>query len=242
MQELKEFILKNTTKNKQEIQKSVLEMHCDFDEPIALSQTTLLDALKIHGEFLVLKLHYDDFTDELQDEIIKYKISQALSVIVTYEDDGSSFEKIEKFVNYIHDISDSQQNSTFGVKRVAKLSEFPITILFSGILPINQLSMNIGQDIYELIHSDDTYFPQRFLEFREILSQEIGIPILPLFPRLDKELKPAQVVLRDLLDNRVISSFELIHNPDKDAVESYLVKLFYIYKILAEQKKCISSH
>jgi len=212
------------------------------DTEISLSEDEIRSAVDIHGEFLVLKLSYEDFEDELKNENIKYKISQALSVIVSYEDEGESFESIEKFVYYISSIVDFKQNATFGIKKVSSLSEFPITILFSGILPINQLSMSIGQTLFDLIHSDEDYFTKRFLEFRDILSQEIGIPILPLFPYLDASLEPTEVILKDLLDERLISKFITHEYPDKDTVESYLLKLFYIYKVLANQKMCKFSH
>jgi len=212
------------------------------DTEISLSENDIRNAINIYGEFLVLKLSYEDFEDELKNEKIKYKISQSLSVIVSYEDDGKSFNNIEKFVHYISDIVDSKQNATFGIKKVTSLSQSPITILFSGILPINQLGMSIGQTLFDLIHSDEEYFFKRFSEFRDILSQEIGIPILPLFPLLDTSLQPTEVILKDLLDERLISKFITQEYPDKNTVESYLVKLFYIYKVLANQKMCKPSH
>jgi len=237
MEELIKFIKENTVKNTQEVTESILNMYCGEKDYTPLSYDKLLNALQIKGEFLVLKLHYSDFDSELKEEKIKYKISQALSIIVTYEDDGNSFEDIKKFVTYIHDISDKKQNSIFGVKKVKKLSKYPITILFSGILPINQLKMSVGQKIYDFIHSDDDYFKPRFEHFRDELSKEINTPILPVFPLLDKSLGDTEVTLVDLLDGRLISKFETIKEPDKDVIEQYLLKLFYIYKILATKSK-----
>jgi len=234
MKELTKYIEQNSVKNTQEIKKSILSMYCSENDPIPLGYDKLLDALKIDGEFLVLNLNYNDFEQELKDEKIKYKISQALSVVVRYEDDGKSFEDIKRFVNYINSISDKKQNSIFGVKRVEKLSQYPVTILFSGILPINQLKMSVGKKIHELIHSDDNYFKPRFEKFRDDLSKEIGIPILPVFPKLDKNLGDTEVTLIDQTDGRLISKFESVYKLDKDVVEQYLLKLFYIYKALAK--------
>ena len=211
-------------------------MICSKNAPIELSQDSLHKALELDGEFLVLKLHYNDFKNELKSETIKYKISQALSVIVSYENDGNSFEDIKKFVEYIYDISDEKQNSTFGIKNVDTLSEFPITILFSGILPINQLKMSVGKKIDTLIHSDDEYFLPRFAKHRDNISNEIRIPILPLFPILDKNLGELQVRLVDLVDNRLIAEFNVEEDLSKETIEIYLLKLFYIYKVLAEEK------
>jgi len=234
LKELIEFIQQNCTKSQDEIEKSIKSMICDKNSPIPLNATDLLKALKINGEFLVLNLSYEDFENELKYQKIKYKISQALSVIVRYEDDGNSFKYIDKFVNYISDISDEKQNSTFGVKKVEKLSQFPITILFSGILPINQLKMTIGKKVYDLIDSDRAYFKPRFKKFRDDLSKEIGTPILPIFPIVDKELGEYKVHLIDLLDDRVISEFSICEKANRDTIEIYLLKLFYIYKVLSE--------
>ncbi|MEA1891571.1 MAG: hypothetical protein U9N33_02535 [Campylobacterota bacterium] len=237
MKELLECIKNNTTKDMDKMQKCITNMVCLESEPIPLSSDTLLNALNIEGEFLVLKLHYDDYSDELKTQKIKYKIAQSLSVIVSYEDDGNSFAEIEKFVKYIHDLSDSKQNSIFGVKKVDELSKFPITILFSGILPINQLRMSVGKEINALIHSDDEYFIPRFQKHRDDISKEVGIPILPLFPEFDETLGEYKVRLIDIYDERVISEFEVCKEITKESVDIYLLKLFYIYKVLVEEKK-----
>ncbi|SFV63798.1 hypothetical protein MNB_SM-6-479 [hydrothermal vent metagenome] len=239
MQELLQYINEHTTKNTQEIQNTILRMICNEDEPIPLNAASLLSALKIEGEFLVLKLRYEDFNDEIHSQKIKRKISQALSVVVSYEDDGNAYEDIKKFVTYIHEAIDTKQNSIFGVKKVDKLSEFPVTILFSGILPINQLHMSIGKEIDRLIHSDDAYFLPRFTKLRDDISQEIGIPILPVLPVLDENLDDYQVRLVDMIDGRVISDFKVVEEFNKETIEIYLQKLFYIYKILAQSKNML---
>lgn len=188
MKDLLKYIDENTIGNNEEIKSSILNMVCDENAPVNLNKESILNALRFQGEFLILKLHYKDFPKELEEEKIKYKISQALSIAVTYEDDGQSYENIEKFIKYIYEKSDTRQNSIFGVKKVEKLSEFPITILFSGILPINQLKMTLGKKIHELIRSDFNYFRERFKKYRLFVSDEIGIPILPIFPELDESL------------------------------------------------------
>ncbi len=238
MQKLINCIQKNTVDNSHEIQKCIMNMICASSDPIPLHQDNLLTALNIDGEFLVLKLHYNDFEDEIKSEKIKYKISQSLSVIVMYEDDnGNSFHDITNFVDYMFNNSDEKQNVTFGIKSVEKLSEFPITILFSGILPINQLKITVGEEIYKLIKSDDEYFIPRFKKHRDDISQEINIPILPVLPMLDKELGNFQVRLVDLTNAKVISEFEVNEVLNKETVETYLLKLFYIYKVLIENQK-----
>jgi len=234
--QLDRFVQDNTIGNTLEVQESMRNMICPLDAPIPLNEGTLLSALKLQGEFFILKLHYDDLLQELQDEKIKYKISQALSVIVSYEDDTHNFNKINSFVEYIHSISDNKQNSTFGVKKVKVLSEFPITILFSGILPINQLKMSFGSKIHEFINADKKYYAERFARHRDEISQEIGISILPILPQLSKTIDPYEVLLVDLMDGRTISKFEVTQNLSRENVERYLLKLFYVFKVLAEEK------
>ncbi len=235
MKQLIKKIKSITPLNSDEAIKSITSMLTKQTDPIPLLEKELLHALSIKGEYLVLKLSYEDFQDELKYEKIKHQISQSLSVIVSYEEDGHSFAKIEKFVNYICEISDSKQNSIFSIKKVNKLSQFPIKILFTGILPINQLKMYISRDIYELINSDDAYFIARFDEFRDILSQEIGVPILPVFSHLDDSLAPTEAMLIDPLDERVVSHFFTTETMNKNTIENYLVKLFYIYITLANK-------
>ena len=92
-----------------ELENYVKSMVCSKTEPIPLSFDDLTQALELKGDTFLLKAHYDDFEDELKNEKIKYKISQALSVIVCYEDDGASFEEIKKFITYINSISDEVQ-------------------------------------------------------------------------------------------------------------------------------------
>ena len=235
LQQLKALIEKSTVNNTQEVLDSITEMICTEDDPIDLCEETLTQALQTKGEFLLLKLHFDDYNKELAEEKIKYKISQSLNVIISYEDDGNSYDHIEKFAKYIYKYSDEKQNVRFGIKKVHALSKFPVKILFSGILPINQLKMTFGKGIFKLIDSDRDYFRPRFKQLRDDISQEIGIPILPLFPIVDESLQEYQVVLHDLKDGRVISDFHIPITQEKDLLEIYLLKLFYVYITLAKK-------
>ena len=235
MNQLIEKIEELTPQNTTEAIDSIKSMITAEDAPIALKEEDLLRALSIEGEYLVLKLSYEDFVDELQYEKIKYKISQSLSIVVSYEDDGNSFENIEQFVHYISEYTETQQNAIFGIKKVEKLSEFPVTILFSGILPINQLTMHISKDIYDMIHADKPFFKAHFKAFREILSNTVGVPILPLFPKLDLSLQPTEAMLVDLIDERVVAKFSTQKRMDKITIDNYLQKLFVIYTQLCKK-------
>jgi hypothetical protein len=237
MYKLIKKIEKLTPNNTQKSIDTITNMICTDVMQAKLNEEHLLQALSIKGEYLVLQMSYEDFEKEIHEQKIKYKISQALSVIVCYEDDGSSLNNITEFIEYISSLVDPKQNSIFGIKKVNKLSQTPVTILFSGILPINQLKVHISKDIYNMIHSDEIYFKSRFKEFRNILSQEIGTPILPVFPMLDDSLSPTEARLIDLVDGKVISQFCSAEEMNRVSIESYLVKLFYIYITLANKEK-----
>jgi hypothetical protein len=230
VQTLQEIVTKKTTQNTQEILSTLASMICTQEECITLSEEVLVNALALHGEFFILQLHYNDWEKELKEAKIKYKISQSLNIVVRYEDDGNSLQDIKKFAAYMHNIVDDKQSLTFGVKKVAKLSEFPITILFTGILPINQLTMKLGEKVYDLINSDVEYFKPRFKQLRDDISQEIGVTILPLFPKIDENLNPYQVELFDPIEKKTIASFHIPQTDKKETLEIYLLKLFYIYK------------
>ena len=210
----------------------VIKSMSSKDFHIEITQKQLENALELKGEILIITMQYEEFDQELISQKLKYAISQALSVIVSYEEDAKHQTKIENFVKYISEISDSQQNSTFGIKKVKKLSNEPITILLTGILPINQLKMGVSQNIWDLINSDDKYFIPRFQEYRKNLSKLCGVPILPLLPYLDTQLTKNYVQLLDLKDDRVISKFQASQELTKQSVEDYLYRLEKIYVAL----------
>ncbi|WP_300364583.1 hypothetical protein [Hydrogenimonas sp.] len=220
-----------------EMQETISSMVCNENQPMPLSEKTLYEALALKGEFLVLKLTYDDVRQELKEQKIRRKITQSLSIVAVYEDAGHSLDDIENSIKYIHDLVDEKQNFVFGIKRVDSLSEFPVTILFSGILPINQLELYIGEEIDRLIHSDDDYFIPRFKQVRDEISEVIGIPILPLDPKTDSSLNPSRARLVDGTNGHLISEFEVDPFTDKEGLEIYLLKFFYIYKKLGDDMR-----
>ena len=230
------YIRENTEEGmRTEVEKSILDMVCPDDSYIPLSEEDLLKALQIEGEFLVLKMKYEEYEEELQEKRLLYKISQALSVVVSYESDGTNYAMIEEFVKYIDSIVDEKQNSIFGVKRVDILSEYPITILFSGILPINQLKMTMGKGLYRVLYEEGNDFEQIFHEYRELISKDIGIPLLPLLPRVDDTLDDFTVRMEDVMNKRIISEFEVREDVDNETIVAYLQKILYIYRKLAHK-------
>ena len=216
-------------------EKQIESMVCTQRDPIPLSRDILTTACELEGECACILANYADAAQELEEQKLRYKVSEALSVIVSFEDDGSSFEKVASCVEYLSTLCDERQNFLFGVKKVEKLSQYPLKILFSGILPINQLHLHLGKGIQEFIDSDEIYFKKRFAKLREEISQEISIPILPVVPVVDASLNPYEVVFKDPLGDEEIAKFIFDTPLTKESLEPYLTKIFAIYKLLAEQ-------
>ncbi len=232
MEQLQKYIISHTTNNTQEILESISSMICSKEDYIPLSEESILQALKLDGEFLVLKISNKDIDEELQTQRIKYLISQSLSIIAMYESDGTNAQQIEQFVSYAKSFVDERQNFIFGIKKVEELSNYPIVTLFSGILPINQLQMSIGSKLYGFIHADEEYFKARFKNFRTELSKNLGVPILPVFAQEDTTLKPMELQIKDFQIQKLIAQFQLSEEPSNEVIERYLQRLFAIYKAL----------
>lgn len=212
------------------------DMVCDDDScVIKLKEENILNVLKSEGEFKVIKLKYEDLQEELDSKKLKYLLSQSIHVIISFEDDGSKKNEIESLLKYFYEFTTPRQSLNFGIKHVKNFSEFPIKIIFGGILPINQLRTYLGKDIYNLITSNQEYFRPIFQKLRDEISDEIGVTILPIYPTLDKNLNPNQVQLFDTFEKKVIYEFEVSPFSDKKGIDVYLVKLFYIYKKLAQK-------
>ena len=215
--------------------KQIEAMVCTQDAPIPLNKNLLVAACRLDGECACILANYEDATQELEEQKLRYKVSEALSVIVSFEDDGSSFNKVASCVEYLSTLCDEKQNFLFGVKNVDKLSAYPIKILFSGILPINQLHLHLGKGIKQFIDSDEMYFKKRFAKLREDISQEISIPILPVVPVINESLGAYEIVFQDPLTGEAVAKLTLDTPLTKESLEPYLAKIFTIYTLLAKQ-------
>ena len=221
-----------------DVAKNVIEgMVCSKNDPIPLDTQKILQALSIDGEVRVFGLKYDELDSEIKEQFLKEKILHSLSIIVKYEvKDSDMVDRIEKFTDYIYNFCDKKQNFIFGVKQVEEYSQYPVTVLFSGILPINQFYMHIGRSIKDLIDSDREYFSKRFEKLRDDVSDVINIPLLPLFPKVDTKLKDNEVKIFDSSDNSLVCEFEVDASLDKNNIEIYLLKLYYLYISLVQKK------
>lgn len=217
--------------------KALMGMRCRPSDPMPLDESALLETLELPGEYFILQARYADLEQELKTQKIKRKISEATAVVTVYEEDGASLPSIENFVRYIHGVSDPLQRSIFGIRRVDRLSDLPVTILFGGILPINQLRMRLGRDLDRLIRSDADYFVPRFAELRRRLSKAIGVPILPLYPEVDDAIPPNRAELYDPLDGAVICRFDVENPHSKEGLERYLARLYHVYQALGIQMR-----
>lgn len=220
----------------QRLQLCAKEMVCDADQPVPLGLDVVEQALELEGECGCILANYEELQREFEEQKLRSKVSEALSVLLCFEDDGNMFGSIEESVKYFREIVDENQNFMFGVKRVQKVSPYPVKILFSGILPINQIHMHIGTKVKSFIESDAVYFSNRFAALRQEISKSVGIPILPVVPVVDEQIGEYDVVLKDPLTQDTIASFTLQYPLTKESLEPYLKKLSNIYKVLAEQK------
>ena len=238
MQRLLDAVTQKTVPERTgEMQKAIAQMVCNESQPIPLEPDALSDALEKEGEFLLLQMSYDDFAKEPEERKIARKLREATAIVASFEDDGSSVDAIEEMLKYIHDRLDELQSFRFGIKRVERLSDAPVSILFAGILPINQLRLKVGEEVMRMLETHRDYYAPLFRSLRHELSEETGVPILPLEPRPDPDSPPRTVQLEDPYTGQVICEFEVAPLIAKEGLEIYLVKLYYVYKRLIQQMR-----
>ena len=228
---------KALAKNVKEIKQSIEEMITN-DSLLPLPAITLQKALECDGEFQIVTMQYDDIENEIKTHSLKHLIKSSLHIVVSFEEDGYCFEKIQQFCEYLYKYSSLEQSLSIGVKKVSNLSKTPVRILFTGMLPINQLEMFIGEKLQQVISEEPEYFEPLFAVVREKITQKIGVPLLPLYPEVDKTLPPYGVKLIDPLDNgKTIIEFEIDECRTKEEIDKYLIKLYHIYVKLAKEQK-----
>jgi len=234
---LSNLISKKTSKeNFEDVENNVDAMICK-ESSVALSEERLYDALDSDGEFFLLKAKYEDFNLEKENPLLDVKLKEALYITICFEDDGTLYKEIEKFVKYIFEHTVAQQKFYFGIKQVDTLSEYPVRILLSEIYPINQLQMHLGEWIDAFIKSDKQYFQEHFALVREKISREIGVSILPLDVVVDENLCSNDALLLDSVTREKIVAFSIEQCEDKKALDIYLLKLYYIFLKLGAKYK-----
>jgi len=234
---LQELIVKKTVQeNQKDVLQNIDSMICSESE-VSLDDEALYAALEKEGEFFILKAKYEDFDLFSKNEPLDTKLNEALSITICFEDDGNKYEKIEAFVKYIYSHTTQDQKFVFGVKRVDKLSDFPIKILLSEIYPINQLEIHLGRWIANFIDLNEEYFKEHFAYVREKISQEIGIKILPLNRIVGDHLRDNEAFLVDSVTQEKIVAFSIDKCDDKKALDIYLLKIFYIFLKLGAKYK-----
>ncbi len=211
------------------IQSSILQMVCNDSQPMPLDENTLTEALMLEGEFLLLEIDYDELRKQMERRTLEREATEALSIVVSYEDDGKRLESIETSLKFFHDNLDAIQNFRFGIRRVEKHSDTPIRILFSGILPINQLQLTFGEGIAKLIDSHRSYYHERFQALRIEASRNIGIPILPISATVDPQLPPFKARVQERVGGRIVSEFSMPGHTDSQDIEAFLLKIFHIF-------------
>ena len=210
-------------------------MVCE-NSPLPLTLKDIEEALKIEGDTFFIELKYTDIEKELQEQKVLYKILESYSVVICFEDDGKRYNDIHTLVSFLHNNSPLSINFRFGIKEVEKLSNDPIKILLSGILPINQLEIQIEEKLYKYIEKNKNKLSKKFLKTREILSEKIGFTILPVKYYPSKDMLPQSIKLINPYTKQTIcecKATKKTKNIDK-IIEEHLDKLSMAYINLAK--------
>lgn len=85
-------------------------------------------ALELNEDFFTLQTSYEEF--ELDAKAIKNELSNAESVLISFEDDGKALENIKKCMEIENKIVIDDKVLKFGTKSVDKLSEASVIVLF----------------------------------------------------------------------------------------------------------------
>jgi len=220
--------------------KNLLDKFLPSDnDVVSIDHNVLKSVFEGAGSTLSVLATYEDLSSECKEMRFRYQLSESLNIVIRFEDDGTKIDEITTFLKYLNEISEPSQGIAFCVKSVKTLSSFPINVLFCNILPINQLRMSIGKGVYKLIHSDEKFFKEKFRYFREMLSEKLGITILPLLPSVDNEMDEYGVKLIDTYDDSIISEFCIDGKTNKYTIDIYLQKLLEVYLILCRKDlKC----
>ena len=224
-----------------QMQELIMGMICNESQPMPLSAEEIYDAMLLEGEFAVFELDYKDVEKELFEKRLQKNISESLSILVTFEEDGRSLTDIESLIRYIHEQLDPLQNFRFGIKRADKLSHFPVKILFSGILPINQLQIFVGKEIGELLEKNSTFLEAELQTIRLELSEKIGTPILPLHFQISSKIPPRRVRLFDPVQKLLLCEFD-VDKGWRDGLENYLRKLYLSFGKLGAEWRTHHPH
>jgi len=210
------------------------EMSCEDNSYVQLKKDDLKKALLLKGDRLFLKLTYSDLKQEFNEKKIKNKLLEALSISIYFEDDGYMSKEIKQFVKYLHENTQKEQHLQFGIKKVDSLSKYPIKILFSAILPINQLEIIVEKKFYDYVELHRNELEHKFKQFRKTISKEIHIPILPLKHYPSDKLKPYTIKLIDSLTQKTICecNIESVDSDIENIIDTYILKLYKVYLTL----------
>jgi hypothetical protein len=211
------------------------KLTCEGATPmLELSFDAIKEALKLDGEEFFLTLTYDDLQEEIRIQKLRDLLNESLSILVCFEEDGLRVQEIENFCQYLFKNTEAVQNLQFGIHKVKKLSDEPVRILFSGILPINQLEIAMESSLYDYIQEHKEELQKEFIAVRKKLSQELCVPILPVKNYPDDSLEKNSVHLLDRTNKKTLCTCRMQEEKDpKKFIGEYLTKLYYAYKKLA---------
>jgi hypothetical protein len=228
---------KTTAQNSAKVLQALESFIIKGDDGLSIGEATIQEALSGEGEFVIVESNYDEFETQGYKQWLKEKLSEAINIVVVFEDDGNQFGTIEKIAAFIYENTTSMQKVQIGVKKVKQLSATPLRVLFAEIYPINQLEMFLGDEVFDFIEQHKEYFLPYFQKLRFIISREIGVALLPLLPKKSQNLSPKEVCLTDKLTHKKIVEFQVKKLETTQDLDSYLQQLLKIFLQLGKRYK-----
>jgi len=219
--------------------KELEEIFCiDNSSLFSLSSLSLSKALSLQGENYLLQLSYEDVAQELKERKLTQKINEALSILVCFYDDGTKFNTIESFSRYLYNATQKTQYLKIGVTQSKNKSHHPVTIFFSGILPINQLNIVIEKNLYCFIEQHQEKLKEKFQATKERLLRELGTIILPVEHYPKENITPNTLYLEDAKTGSKLCECRVENNSytPEEIIDDYLEKLYFVYKKLLTTK------
>jgi hypothetical protein len=109
---------------------AVLNMMLSNSDGISLSKEDLNRALEFNKDFFTLRTSYKDF--EIDIKSINNKLSNTKNILISFEDDDTTLNKIKNCMNLISANILDDTKLIFGTKEIKKLSKYPIIIFLSA--------------------------------------------------------------------------------------------------------------
>ncbi len=222
MQSLKKLL--NPLSIPYEYQDEILRM-IDVDNLSMLIEDDFIEALKIDGEVMTLRLSSIDLESESSlNHEIKNELTRAKFIIIVFEVlDETLPEEYKAFIEYIYSFIDEETTVKFDFKSVEQPSLDPITILLTGYKNSDQFILEVGDDFTEFWSENSDYCFEEFKKMRENISKQLAKPINGI-RLLGTSRSSNMVELSDAQTFQAIRVFEF-NTQTKEEFDTFLKKL-----------------